>query len=270
MSISKTAFIHPTAIVENGAILEDDVHVGPYSCVGPNVILKKGVRIESHAVISGDTVIGEGSHIYPFAAIGLEPQDLKYNKERSRLEIGKNTTIREYVTASIGTTGGGMVTKIGDNCLVMAYCHIAHDCIIGNNVIMVNGVNLAGHVVVDDNAIIGGMSAVKQFSRIGKNAMVGGATGIEKDVIPYGVVVTERPTSVKGINVIGLKRRGFKAEYIQEILAAFNEIFEESDKQTMAERAKTAAEKYSNNEAVQEIVEFILNNSKNNICTTKP
>ena len=204
MSISASAKIHPSAIIEPGAAIGENAEIGAYCCVGERVVIGRGTKLQSHVVVMEDTIIGDGVTVYPFASLGQKPQDLKYNGERSRLEIGNNTVIREYVTANIGTSGGGMVTKIGKNCLIMAYCHIAHDCIIEDNVILVNGVNLAGHVTVGNNAIIGGMSAVKQFIRIGKHAMIGGCSGIDRDVIPYGVVRSDRVTTLKGLNIIGL------------------------------------------------------------------
>lgn len=270
MSISQTAKIHSSAIIENGAVIGDNVYVGPFCCVGPNVILEKDVVLKSHVVISGDTIIGEKSIVYPFASLGLTPQDLKYRGERSKLEIGKNTTIREYVTASIGTEVGGMTTKIGDNCLIMAYCHIAHDCIIGNNVILVNGVNLSGHVVVDDFAIIGGLSAVKQFTRIGRHAMIGGCTGVERDVIPFGLARSERNTILRGLNIIGMKRHGIDIDTIKEMLDAFKELFSEDNNKTLISRADEILKKYPENDKIRQIVDFIKNDSKNPICTCVP
>ena len=270
MSISKTAVIHESAIIEEGAVVGDNCYIGPFCCVGSNVILKNGVNLISHAVISGDTIIGDNSVVYPFSSLGMAPQDLKYKNERSRLEIGKNTTIRENVTVSLGTEVGGMVTKIGDNCLIMAYCHIAHDCVVGNNVILVNGVNLSGHVIVEDFAIIGGMSAVKQFTRIGAHSMIGGFTGVEKDIIPYGLARSERNTTLKGLNIIGMKRRGVSVNTISEMLNSFNEIFDNDESGVLSERAKKALEKYRDNEKVAEIVKFITAESKNSICSKKP
>lgn len=269
--LSKTAFVHPSSIVEDGAVVSDGCYIGPYCCVGENVVLEKNVRLESHVVISGDTKIGAGSIIYPFASLGQKPQDLKYNNERSRLEIGENTTIREYVTANIGTKGGGMLTKIGDNCLIMAYCHIAHDCIVGNNVVLVNGVNLSGHVTVGDFAIVGGMCAVKQFIRIGKYAMIGGNSGIDRDVIPYGLVRSDRKTTIRGMNIIGLRRHGFGNDEIKTMIDAFNDIFGEEHKdESLATRISKVHQKYLTNQHITEILEFIKGASKNPICTASP
>lgn len=271
MMINKTALIHPTAVIEKGATIGAHSEIGPYSCVGANVVIGENVKLQSHVVIMGDTVIGDSCQIYPFASLGQKPQDLKYKGERSRLEIGENTVIREYVTVNIGTQSGGMITKIGNNCLIMAYCHIAHDCIVGNNVILVNGVNLSGHVVVGDYAIIGGMSAVKQFTRIGKHAMIGGCTGVDRDIIPYGMVRSDRITTIKGLNVIGLRRRGFSLDEIQLMLEAYREIFENQDESTQfSEKVDAALEKYHSNIHITEIIDFIKHASKNPICTTLP
>lgn len=267
----QNSFIHSSSIIEGGAQIGSGCYIGPFCAIGKNVIIGDNVTLISHVVIAGDTKIGDGSTVYPFASLGALPQDLKFKNERARLEIGKNTVIRESVTASIGTAGGGMLTKIGDNCLIMAYCHIAHDCLIGNNVILVNGVNLSGHVVVGDFAIIGGMSAVKQFTRIGTHAMVGGFTGVDRDVIPYGLIRGERTTTIKGLNIIGLKRSGFSIDVIKEMLNAFRDIFINADNQSvLAERVAEVAEKYQNNKYVLEIVDFITTESKNPICTTIP
>ncbi len=271
MSISNSAIIHQTAIIEDGATIGENTTIGPYCCIGPNVVIGDNVNLKSHVVIMEDTIVGNGCVVYPFASLGQKPQDLKYKGERSRLEIGKNTVIREYVTANIGTETGGMITKIGDNCLIMAYCHIAHDCIIGNNVILVNGVNLSGHVVVGDYAIIGGMSAVKQFTRIGKYAMIGGCTGVDRDIIPYGIVRSDRITTIKGLNIIGLKRHGFSVDEIKEMMNAYREIFEsQDDSLKFTDKVEVVNKKYSSNKHITEIINFINHPAKNPICTTKP
>jgi UDP-N-acetylglucosamine acyltransferase len=259
-------FIHDTAIVDDGAEIGSGSYVGPFCCVGRDVVLGERVRLESHVVITGRTVIGNDSSVFPFASLGQIPQDLKYKGEESRLEIGSGVTIREYVTANTGTCGGGMLTKIGDKCLVMAYCHIAHDCIVGDNVIMSNAVNLSGHVNVGDNAVIGGVSAVKQFVRIGEHAMIGGGTVLDHDVIPYGVVASDRAFRVKGINIIGLKRHGFKNEEIELLLMAFRDIFEsEGGRDCFTENLKVVREKYTGNSRVSQIIDFIQTPSKNPI-----
>ncbi|MDR0695379.1 MAG: acyl-ACP--UDP-N-acetylglucosamine O-acyltransferase [Holosporales bacterium] len=215
--IDSTASIHPTAIVEEGARVGPQTYIGPYCCIGKDVTLGANVRLNSHVVIEGTTLIDDEVTVFPFASLGQKPQDLKYKGEKSRLEIGKRSVIRECVTASIGTEGGGMVTRIGENCLIMAYCHIAHDCLIGNNVILVNCVNLAGHVVVGDNVTIGGMSAVKQFVHIGKLAFIGGCSGVDRDVLPYSVARCDRSFAMRGVNVIGLKRAGASRDEIASV-----------------------------------------------------
>ncbi|MDR1034381.1 MAG: acyl-ACP--UDP-N-acetylglucosamine O-acyltransferase [Holosporales bacterium] len=269
--LSDNVFVHPTAIVEDEAVIGSNSYIGPYCCIGKDVILGRNVRLESHVVITGDTKIGDRATIFPFASLGQKPQDLKYAGERSRLEIGSDTTIREYVTANIGTAGGGMLTKIGSHCLIMAYCHIAHDCTIGDSVIMANGVNLSGHVTVGDRVVIGGMSVVKQFIRIGQHAMIGGFTGVERDVIPYGMVRSDRITTLKGVNVVGLKRAGFSLNEIKTLISAYQEIFEsDAGKARFTENAGSIRAKYLENKYVVQIIDFIQASKKNPICTTTP
>jgi UDP-N-acetylglucosamine acyltransferase len=270
MGISNKAEIHKTAIIDPEAVVEAGAYVGPYCCVGKDVVIRENARLESHVVVSGNTVVGSYVSVYPFAALGFAPQDLKYHNEQSRLEIGEHTVIREGVTASIGTESGGMVTRIGKHCLIMAYCHIAHDCWIGDHVILTNGANLSGHVQIGDFAIIGGMCAIKQFVRIGKHAMIGGFTGVDRDVIPYGLVRGKRTTTLRGINIIGLKRRNFSLEDISAIRAVYEEIFESADCLTFSEKLKIIAEKYKGNEFVLDIVEFMSSDSKNAVCSVVP
>ena len=217
--------IHPTAVVEPGARLGEGVAIGPYCCLGPEVELGKGVTLHSHVVIAGRTQIGAGTTVYPFSSLGHPPQDLKYKGEPSRLLIGYKTTIREHVTVNTGTEGGGMQTRIGDNCLLMAGAHVAHDCVLGDGVVMANQVTLGGHVSLGDGAIIGGLSAVHQFVRIGRNAMIGGMSGIEQDVIPFGLAVGDR-ASLTGLNLVGLRRRNVSREEIAQLGRAYRELFE--------------------------------------------
>jgi len=200
--------IHPTAIIAPGARLADDVAIGPYCVVGEHVSLGSGVSLLAHVVIEGRTTIGAGTRIFPFASIGFEPQDLKYRGEESSLEIGSNNTIREYVTMNPGTAGGGMVTRVGNNSLFMVGVHIAHDCQVGDGVVMANNATLAGHVVIEDHAILGGLSAVHQFCRIGRHAMVGGLSAVVRDVIPYGQATGDR-ARLSGVNIVGMQRSGF-------------------------------------------------------------
>jgi UDP-N-acetylglucosamine acyltransferase len=258
--------IHPTAIVAPGATLADNVVVGPYCIVGENVVLAAGVTVRSHAVLDGRTTIGEGTRIYPFASIGLEPQDLKYRGEQSELVIGRNNTIREYVTMNPGTTGGGMVTRIGDGCLFMVGAHIAHDCKIGNHVIMANNATLAGHVVVEDYAVLGGLCAVHQYVRIGKHAMIGGMSGVERDVIPYGQVMGDR-ARLYGLNIIGMQRRGFSRDDIQGLRNAYQFLF--SSDGTFSDRVNETAERFSGIGPVDDIIDFIRADSSRAICQPK-
>lgn len=255
--------IHPTAVIEDGAEIGEGSTIGPFCVIGPQVRLGGGANLHSHVVISGDTKIGDGATMFPFASIGNPPQDLKYRGEASRLEIGDNVLIREHVTINPGTEGGGLLTKVGDNCLFMVGAHIAHDCIVGNHVILVNNATLAGHVEVGDFAILGGLSAVHQFVRVGRHAMVGGMSGVENDVIPYGSVVGNR-AHLSGLNLVGLKRRDFSRETIHDMRRAYRLIF--AAEGTMAERLQDVADLFGGNEPVMEILEFIQNDSKRQIC----
>lgn len=258
--------IHPSAMIEDGAKIGNNVHIGPYCVVGAQVKLGDGVRLESHVVVGGDTSVGANTHIFPFASIGLQPQDLKFKGEASRLEIGCNNVIREQVTMNPGTEGGGLLTKVGDNCLFMVGAHVAHDCQIANHVILVNNATLAGHVEVDEFAIIGGLSAVHQFVRIGKHAMIGGMSGVENDIIPYGTVTGNR-AHLSGLNLVGLKRRGFNRETIHSMRNAYRVLF--SHEGTMAERLTDVAEMFKDVEPVMEIVSFIGTDSSRSICQPK-
>jgi UDP-N-acetylglucosamine acyltransferase len=216
--------IHPTAIVEPGATLGDGVKIGPYCIVGAQTTLGDNVELISHAVVTGRTKMGARSVVFPFASVGHRPQDLKYAGEASTLEIGTDTTIREHVTINPGTAGGGMITKIGNHCLIMIGVHIGHDCIIGNNVIMSNNVTFAGHCRVDDFVVMSGYSGSTQFVHIGAHAFVGGLTKVEKHLIPYGTAVAN-PAELSGLNLVGLKRRGFDREAIQNLRTSYRMIF---------------------------------------------
>ncbi len=258
--------IHPTAIVEDGAKLADSAVVGPFCIVGPEVELGERVTLVSHAVVTGRTRVGEGTRIFPFASIGHQPQDLKYKGESSELVIGRNNTIREHVTINPGTEGGGMLTRVGDGCLFMMRAHVAHDCIVGDHVILVNNATLGGHVVVGDHAIIGGLSAVHQFVRIGQHVMIGGMTGVETDVIPYGSVIGNRG-HLAGLNLVGLKRRGFSREDIHTLRNAFKQLF--GAEGTMQERVAAVSRQYADCAPVMEIVEFIRADSSRSFCQPK-
>jgi UDP-N-acetylglucosamine acyltransferase len=258
--------IHPTAIVAPGATLSQDVVIGPYCVVGENVVLGPRVTLRSHAVVDGRTTIGEGTRLFPFASIGLEPQDLKYRGEKSSLVIGRNNTIREYVTVNPGTEGGGMVTRVGDNCLFMVGAHVAHDCQIADHVVMANNATLAGHVIVEEYAVLGGLCAVHQYVRIGKHAMIGGMSGVERDVIPYGQVMGDR-ARLYGLNIIGMQRRGFSREDIQELRNAYQFLF--SSDGTFSDRVNETAERFRGTVPVDDIIEFIRADSSRAICQPK-
>ncbi len=257
---------HPTAVVAPDAALGDDVAIGPYCVVGADVTLDDGVRLISHAVVEGRTHIGARTTIYPFASIGHRPQDLKYAGEPSRLEVGCDCVIREHVTMNPGTAGGAMLTKVGDHCLFMVGTHVAHDCIIGDHVVMANNATLGGHVIVEDWAILGGLTAVHQFVRIGRHAIVGGMSGVEHDVIPYGSVMGDR-ARLAGLNLVGLRRRGFDRDTIHDLRRAFRLLF--ADEGTMAERLTDVAELFGDNEPVMDIVNFIQIDSERSICQPK-
>ena len=249
--------IHSTAIVEDGAKIGNDVFIGPYCFVGSQVELKDGVQLVSHVWVGGDTVVGENTEIRPFAAIGGKNQDLKDKEKKGKLSIGKNNSIREYATMQPGTPGDKNVTIVGDNGLFMIGTHIAHDCVVGNNVLMSNNATLAGHVKVEDNVIIGGLSAVHQFSRIGAHAMVGGMCGITRDVIPYSLISFN---CLEGVNIVGLKRRGFSLETINALRLAVSEIFKGEG--TLSDRIKHVGETYKDCAPVQEIVQFMQTDYK--------
>ena len=258
--------IHPTAIVAPGATLAEDVSIGPYCVVGEEVVLGAGVTLIAHIVVDGRTTIGEKTRIFPFASIGLEPQDLKYRGEKSRLVIGRHNTIREHVTMNPGTEGGGMVTRVGDRGLFMVGAHVAHDCQIGDHVIMANNATLAGHVVVEDYALLGGLSAVHQFVRIGQHAMIGGMSGVERDVIPYGQVMGDR-ARLSGLNIIGMQRRGFSREDIQTLRSAYQFLF--SADGTFNDRVTEMAERFGGVAPVDDIIAFIRADSTRAICQPK-
>ena len=255
--------IHPTAIVDPKAKLGDNVSIGPYSTVGADVVLGDNVELVSHVVVAGRTEIGANSRIFPFAAVGLPPQDLKYKGEPSRLVIGRDTVIREHATLNPGTQDGGMLTKVGDGCLFMVGSHVAHDCQIGNKVILINNATLGGHVKVGDFAIFGGLSAVHQHVRIGQHAMVGGMTGVEGDVIPYGLVMGDR-ARLAGLNLVGLKRRGFTREQIHSLRAAYRMLF--AAEGTLAERLDDVTEMFGSEQVVKDIVAFIRADANRPIC----
>jgi UDP-N-acetylglucosamine acyltransferase len=258
--------IHPAAAIDPAAQLGADVEIGPYCVIGPKVVIGDNVRLHSHVVIAGETEIGAGSEIFSFAALGNIPQDKKYKGERSRLVVGANTIIREHVTMNGGTEGGGNVTIVGSGGLFMAGSHVAHDCRVGDNVILANQATLAGHVTVEDNAILGGLSAVHQWARIGAHAFVGGMTGVENDVIPFGMVLGNR-AYLAGLNIVGLKRSGFEREQIHALRQAYRLLF--SNEGTLMERLEDVERMFKDNEAVQRIVGFIKAQSDRSLCVPR-
>lgn len=255
--------IHPTALIADGAEIGQDVTIGPFCIVGGDVKIGDGVELLSHVVVEGFTSIGANTRVFPFASIGHQPQDLKYGGEPSRLEVGCNNVIREHVTMNPGTEGGGMLTAVGNNCLFMVGAHVAHDCTIKDHVILVNNATLGGHVEIDEWAIIGGLSAIHQFVRIGRHAMIGGMSGIENDVIPYGSVIGNR-ARLQGLNVVGLKRRNFDRETIHALRSAYRLMF--APEGTLGERLEDVAEMMKDIEPVMEIVDFIRADSSRSIC----
>ena len=254
--------IHPTAIIDPKAKINENVQVGPYCVIGPNVEIGEDTIIQSHVSILANTKIGKGNKIYPFVSIN-DPQDLKYNNEPTNLIIGDNNKIREYVTINPGTVGGGGKTVIGNNCLLMISSHIAHDCQVGNNVIIANNVPLGGHAIIEDNVVIGGNSAVQQFTRIGKMAMIGGMTGVLHDVIPYGLSTGNR-NSLQGLNLIGLRRAKFENKDILGLSEAYKEIFATKN---LTDNIAKLNGSFKDNPLVKNVIDFIAKDKKRSICT---
>ena len=267
MAMHATTTIHPTAIVEDGAVIGANCEIGPYSIIGPDVTLADGCVLKSHAVVAGWTTIGEETTIYPFASIGHAPQDLKYAGERTKLEIGSNNRIREGVTLSPGTIGGGGLTKIGDNNLLMVNVHVGHDCIIGNNIVLANGVSAAGHVIIEDNVIMGGHSAVHQFCRIGTGAMLAGFAAVDEDIIPFGMAHGNR-AKLTGLNLVGLKRRGYEKPDINSLRAAFKDVFHQ-DADTLQNRLSKTLTDYPESDLVAQMVAFAQADTSRGICKPK-
>ncbi len=255
--------IHKTAIIDLNAKISKNVNIGPYTVIGPNVEIGEETEIQSHVNIVGNTKIGKNNKIYPFASIGNDPQDLKYQGEETKLAIGDNNKIREYVTINPGTKGGGGLTKVGNNCLFMVSSHIAHDCIVGDNVILANNVPLGGHATIGDNAIIGGNSAVQQFTRVGKFAMIGGMCGVVRDIIPYGIAHGNR-SILQGLNLIGLRRKNVPNKEIMTLSDAYKELFKNEN---LTENLNKLSNEIKTNELVSEVIRFIEEDKKRPICT---
>ncbi len=255
--------IHSSSVIDKKAKIGKNVKIGPFCYIGANVQILDNVELISNVHIEGSTIIGRGTKIFPFASIGTQPQDLKYNNEENSLLIGDNNIIREYVTINPGTKGGGSKTEIGNNCLFMISSHIAHDCKIGNNVIIANNVPLGGHVTIEDSVVIGGNSAVQQFTRIGRLAMIGGMTGVLKDVIPFGLSIGNR-NYLQGLNLIGLRRKKYENKKIIGLDKAYKEIF--SSKNLYENLSKINGE-FKDNELVSEVIKFIEKDKKRPICS---
>lgn len=264
MGIAASAQVHPSSHVETGATVGEGCRIGPFCLIGAGVTLGPGVEVKSHAVVTGDTTVGAGTVIFPFATIGEVPQDLKFKGEKSSLVIGARNRIREHVTINLGTEGGGGVTRVGDDCLLMAGSHVAHDCQIGNRVILVNNAALAGHCILEDEVIVGGLSGVHQFVRIGRGAMIGAVTMVTADVIPHGLVQGPRGT-LDGLNLVGLKRRGAaRAE-----IAALRDLLESLSQGAFRETARARAEAGPDSPLVREVLDFILGPSDRSFLTPR-
>ncbi|MCW3475234.1 acyl-ACP--UDP-N-acetylglucosamine O-acyltransferase [Limobrevibacterium gyesilva] len=246
--------IHPSAVVALGATIGTGVRVGPWCHVGPDAVIGDGAQLISHVVVDGHTRVGEGVILYPFCTVGLAPQDLKYKGEPTRTEVGARTQVREHVTIHRGTVTGQGVTRVGADCLLMAVVHVAHDCQIGNGVVVANNVVMGGHVSIGDNAVVGGAAAIHQFVRIGRAAMIGGVSGVEADVIPFGSVIGNR-ARLAGLNVIGLRRRGFDRAQIHALRAAFRLMFKGPG--VFAERVAQARATYGHEPLIAEILAFM-------------
>ena len=250
--------IHKTAIVNSNAKISDNVEIGPYSNIGPEVEIEANSVLHSHVNVVGNTKIGKNNQIYPFSSIGTPPQDLKYKGEKNSLVIGDNNKFREYVNINPGTEQGGGLTKIGDNNLFMVYCHVAHDCIISDNIVLANNVQVGGHVTIQNNAIIGGSCAIHQFSRIGESAMIGGMTGVLSDVIPFGLSMGNR-NNLTGLNLIGLRRAKVSNENIKKIQLAYKNIFKSS---SFRDNIEGLNPDLKNNEFIKKIINFINSDKK--------
>ena len=246
--------IHPSAVVAATATIGAGVRIGPFCCVGPEVVIGDGAELLSHVVVDGRTRIGEAARLYPFSTVGMAPQDLKYAGEPTETELGARTVVREHVTIHRGTVTGTGITRVGADCLLMAVVHVAHDCAVGNGVVIANNVVMGGHVVIGDNAVIGGAAAIHQFVRIGRAAMIGGVSGVEADVIPFGSVVGNRAW-LAGLNIIGLRRRGYDRTQIHTLRAAFRLIFRGEG--VFADRVEEARRTWSDNALVAEMLAFI-------------
>lgn len=258
--------IHPTAIISAGAVIPNSCSIGPFCIIGSQVKLAENVTLMANVYIDGDVEVGEGTVIFPFAVIGIKSQDLKYKGEPTKVIIGKNNQIREHVTIHLATEAGGGITNVGDNCLLMVASHVAHDVQVGNNVIIDNNVLLAGHVVLEDNVIVGGGSAVHQFCRIGEGSFIGGMSGVTEDIVPFALYTGVRNTGeINGLNLVGLRRRGFSREEIQEVTEAYNLIF--SKEKTFSENIEKLKSLNSENKGIKTLISFLTSEKSRSVCT---
>ena len=264
MAIDPAADIHPSAVIEEGAVVGPGSRIGPFCHIGPDVVLGRGVSLKSHVSVAGWTEIGDETEIFPFASIGAIPQDKKFEGERTRLVIGARNRIREGVTMNTGTEGGGGITRVGDDGLFLANCHVAHDAQVGDRVIMVNCASLAGHCIVEDDVIIGGLSGVHQFVRIGRGAIIGAVTMVTHDVIPYGLVHASRG-ALEGLNLVGLKRRGVAKEDITALRAAYQALAQGEG--SFQQRAGRLRAENPNSPYVRDVVDFVLGASDRSFLT---
>jgi UDP-N-acetylglucosamine acyltransferase len=258
-----SAKVHPTAVVDGNAELGRDVEIGPGCVIGPNVKLGEGTKLIAHVFIESHTALGKNNTVFPFAALGGPPQDLSYKGEATKLEIGDNNVIREHATIHRGTVRGRGITNIGNDCLIMGNCHVAHDCNVGNNVIMAQTATIGGHVKVGDYAFLGGLAGVHQYGRVGRYAFVGASALMTTDLIPYGSAIGNH-AHLGGLNVVGLKRRGFTREQIHDLRAAYRMLFAEEG--TFQERVEDCAQLYANNAEVMEIVDFVRADAARPLC----
>jgi UDP-N-acetylglucosamine acyltransferase len=265
MSISAEAFVHPMAVVEPGAVIGAGCKVGPFSLIGPEVVLAAGVEVKSHAVVTGWTEIGAQTVIFPFASVGEIPQDLKFRGERTRLIIGARCRIREGATLNTGTEGGGGITRVGDDCLLMTGAHVGHDAILGNRIVLANQVAIAGHCVIGDDVIVGGLSGIHQFVRVGRGAIIGAVTMVTNDVLPFGLVQGPRGV-LDGLNLVGLKRRGVDRSDITAMRAAYQMLAQGEG--SFLDRARKLAEE-TDSVYVREMTDFILSASDRSFLTPK-
>ena len=263
MSIDPNATVHASAVVETGAVIGPGANVGPFSVIGPEVTLGEGVSVKSHAVVMGQTEVGEETEIFPGAVVGEIPQDLKYKGEKTQLIVGKRNRIREGVTMNTGTAGGEGVTRVGDDCLFMTGSHVAHDAQVGNRVIVANQGAIAGHCVIEDDVIIGGLSGIHQWVRVGKGAIIGAVTMVTNDVIPYGLVQGPRG-QLEGLNLVGLKRKGVSREDITALRAGFQTLAQGEG--SFQDRARRLGDETSSS-YVRDIVDFILGASDRSYLT---